>query len=467
MRSIVALLFVLVLAAGAAGWWVKFEHNPPTATLDTRGPVVGPHGSWDLVVRAPGWPGLRRVEILLAAGGGLFPAFTKDYPARSWVGSGISEDRFRVEVEPAALDIQEGPALVRVVVETYAWQVLSPRQRIVVEKEIKVDLTPPSVELLSTQHNLRLGGSGVAVFRVSEDTVDAGIVVGHYFFPATRGYFADPAVAVALFAVPQDLSTDVRVDIRATDAVGNSRTVLLPRHVRNRHFAERTLNITDQFLEQKVPEILAANRAPRQPDLVRGYLYINNDLRAETERQLHEVTRVSRPEPLWSGPFRRQPNAAPMSGFGDRRTYVYGGEAIDHQTHLGYDLASVAGATIEAAQDGIVVSAGNLGIYGETVVIDHGLGLFSLYGHMRTIGVRKGQRVSAGEAIGQSGMTGLAGGDHLHFSVMIYGIHVDPLEWWDPHWLRTHVTSNLTMLPAAPVEKAAPALEETNEKPAA
>lgn len=138
-----------------------------------------------------------------------------------------------------------------------------------------------------------------------------------------------------------------------------------------------------------------------------------------------------------------------MSSFGDRRTYTYGGEKIDRQVHLGFDLASVARAPIEATQNGVVVLAEPLGIYGNTVVLDHGLGVFSLYGHLSTIAVRPGQSVQTAEVIGQSGETGLAGGDHLHFSIAVWGNHVDPVEWWDPQWMRDHVASKLEMFPVA------------------
>jgi len=106
-------------------------------------------------------------------------------------------------------------------------------------------------------------------------------------------------------------------------------------------------------------------------------------------------------------------------------------------------------APVEAAQNGIVVFAGDLGIYGNAVIIDHGLGVFSLYGHLSSIVVKSGQAVKMGEHIGQTGDTGLAGGDHLHFSIMLDGTHINPVEWWDGKWIRDHITPALTILPVA------------------
>jgi murein DD-endopeptidase MepM/ murein hydrolase activator NlpD len=214
-----------------------------------------------------------------------------------------------------------------------------------------------------------------------------------------------------------------------------------------------------------VPELYAV--AGRQPpaDLVEGYLYVNRDLRRESERRIQEITAKSNPKPLWDGAFHRQSNSAPMSSFADRREYVHGGETIDRQTHLGFDLASLRAAPVEAAQNGIVVFADMLGIYGNTVIIDHGLGVFTLYGHLSSFAVKVGDQVSKRQTVGQTGDTGLAGGDHLHFSVMLHGVHIDPVEWWDPKWLQDHVTETLKLYPAAgeaKVEAAAPAAPESD-----
>jgi murein DD-endopeptidase MepM/ murein hydrolase activator NlpD len=98
---------------------------------------------------------------------------------------------------------------------------------------------------------------------------------------------------------------------------------------------------------------------------------------------------------------------------------------------------------VAAGNDAKVAFADNLGIYGNTVILDHGLGLFSLYGHLSSIGVETGQMVQRGDALGRTGETGLAAGDHLHFSIMVDGIHVDPVEWWDPKWVANHVTEKM------------------------
>jgi murein DD-endopeptidase MepM/ murein hydrolase activator NlpD len=142
------------------------------------------------------------------------------------------------------------------------------------------------------------------------------------------------------------------------------------------------------------------------------------------------------------------PNTAPLGGFAQFRTYIYQGIEFDRQTHLGFDLASVAQADVPAANRGTVVFAGDLGIYGQCIIIDHGLGLQSIYGHLSRIGVKPGENVEKGKIIGSTGATGMAGGDHLHFETVIYGQSVNPIEWWDPHWMKNNVTGKLELIKA-------------------
>jgi len=457
MRPIVAALAALAVLVGALLWWFKFDHHAPRAALTAPLQAIGRKIPVDIDIRAD-TPGLRAVRVRLQAGGNAYDLFTDAVPATSWRGSGVTEKRVRVDADLGALNVPEGPATLDVFVDTYGWRLPGTGRGPQLSVPLTVDLTPPTIEVLSTQHNMRLGGVEVVVFRQSPDTVRSGVEVDRYFFTAVGGYFADPGIAFGLFAVPQDLTAEARPQLVAQDAAGNRREVAIPCLIKPRHFAERTLAIDDAFLTTKVPEIERANNLPHNADPVQGYLAINRELRQRNEAQIRQLTAKSLPTPLWDGVFHRQTNAAPLSSFADRRSYTYNGAVIDHQVHLGYDLASLKLSPVEATQSGVVVFADNLGIYGNTVILDHGLGIFSLYGHLSTLAVRPGERVTTGQTLGQTGATGLASGDHLHFSVMLQGVHVDPVEWWDGKWLKEHITAKLGMfprpVPAAPKEPA-------------
>jgi murein DD-endopeptidase MepM/ murein hydrolase activator NlpD len=155
------------------------------------------------------------------------------------------------------------------------------------------------------------------------------------------------------------------------------------------------------------------------------------------------VIAQSAPEPLFTGAFDQMKDSQVMSSFAERRSYFVVQDKVSESIHYGYDLASLAGAAIPASNRGKVVFAGELGIYGNCVILDHGLGLNSLYGHLSNIDVRVGDVVEKGQVLGQSGQTGLAGGDHLHFGILLRGVYVDPVEWWDAKWVREHVEEPL------------------------
>jgi murein DD-endopeptidase MepM/ murein hydrolase activator NlpD len=147
--------------------------------------------------------------------------------------------------------------------------------------------------------------------------------------------------------------------------------------------------------------------------------------------QLAELTSAVRPERLWSGPF-RQPLAAPAArttGFGDRRDYADGHVVY----HGGYDLAAPDGTPVLAVANGIVVFAGALPQRGNTVVLDHGWGIYSVYAHLRLppgqAGTQLGQAVSQGQAVGAVGSTGLSTGPHLHWEIRLRGQAIDPGGW--------------------------------------
>jgi len=171
---------------------------------------------------------------------------------------------------------------------------------------------------------------------------------------------------------------------------------------------------------------------------------VNGEGRKGFEAKNREIgAGESSPKPLWTGPFRQQSNTKVFANFPEERTYQMDGRTVDTQWHLGIDLASNKQSPIEASNAGRVVFTGPNGIYGNMVIVDHGLGLMSLYGHLSDIAVKVGQNVQKGEALGRSGETGLAGGDHLHFALLVRGVYTSPLEWWDDHWLKDRIAKPL------------------------
>ncbi|MEZ5420017.1 MAG: M23 family metallopeptidase [Vicinamibacterales bacterium] len=282
------------------------------------------------------------------------------------------------------------------------------------------------------------------MLRATPPDVSAGVMVGTTTFPAFPGTavgLADPAMRVAFFALPfdQDAATPVRVFAR--DEAGNESVAALDRQAFPKVFQRSRIPVDDAFFAKVVPAI--ASNTPDlgvdTGDLLQAFLVINRDLRQKNNAEIAALAARTAPEMRWTEAFAQLGNTQVESRFADHRTYLYQGKEVDQQTHLGFDLASTAQAPVTASNAGVVVHAAYLGIYGNCVVVDHGLGVQSLYAHLSSIDVKDGDTVAKGQALGRSGTTGLAGGDHLHFTMLVGGVQVNPVEFWDPHWMEDRV----------------------------
>jgi len=240
----------------------------------------------------------------------------------------------------------------------------------------------------------------------------------------------------ALFGLPL-YARSLKARVVAWDQAGNTRAIPLNIHILPRRVVKETMHISDGFIEKKIYPLLASEDSQLPP--VEAFKKVNEDLRHKNEALISKIAAHSSGPPLWKGAFVQMRNSKVTATFGDQRTYMYKGKVISRATHLGYDLASVAHAPVPAANNGRVLYTGFIGIYGNVVILDHGLGLASLYAHLSRYTVKKGDRVRKGQTIGYTDSTGLAGGDHLHFGVLLSGHPVNPVEWWDRKWLRERI----------------------------
>jgi murein DD-endopeptidase MepM/ murein hydrolase activator NlpD len=341
-------------------------------------------------------------------------------------------------MEAIGASLREGTATVEVWARDDFWRPLRRDDRLVGRYQLTVDLTPPKLEIVSTTPYVAPGGAGLVVFR-GGDATRAETRVGSLTFPT---FPAGPeGMRVGFFALPYDFAAGTAIAVAAQDAAGNTATRGVSTEVLPRRFRRDTIDVKDAFLQAKVPELLPQH-PPSQP-LIDGFLVINRDLRRQAEEEKRRVAAKTADRPLWQGPFVQPRNTKVFSNFAETRTYVYKGRQIDTQVHYGYDLASTRQAPVPAANKGIVAFAGPLTIYGNAIILDHGLGLMTLYGHLSSIGVKVGDAVERGQELGRSGSTGLAIGDHLHYEVLVHGVSVTPLEWWDAKWIRDRITGPL------------------------
>ncbi len=302
-------------------------------------------------------------------------------------------------------------------------------------RDVTVITLPPAVDAVGLKHSMKQGGSELVLYTASANAAESGVKIGNHRF---RGYPAPGRTQrFALFSFPWDVATTEPALVYARNAAEEV-TKEFGADVIPDKFRKRALNIDDAFLERVVPQIDPGGSG----DLLARFLKINREIRKQNNQTLADLRLKTENRFLWNGPFIHL-KAAVESEFADARSYIYKGKKVDEQIHLGYDLANFKNSPIQAANDGKVIFAQNLGIYGNCVVIDHGYSLQTIYGHMSRIDVHVGDPVRKGQRIGLTGSTGMAGGDHLHFSMQIEGVQVNPLEWWDAHWIHDRILGKL------------------------
>jgi murein DD-endopeptidase MepM/ murein hydrolase activator NlpD len=302
---------------------------------------------------------------------------------------------------------------------------------------VLIDTRPPRLSIESGLTYVQRAGAAAVAYRLDGPAALDGVRVGERFF---RGFPASESGdrRIAVFAVPRDASEDPKIQVVATDLAGNAASRGWATRLQERSFDEVPVRLPERFFEEKVPE-LAAHLGIREPDVVSTFRVINERVRADNEATIAEITRDADEPRHFTGAFLQMRNSKVTSEFAEQRSYRYDGEEVSRAVHYGYDLASTSHAPVEASNAGRVAFADDLGIYGNCVILDHGLGVTSLYGHLSEIDVAVGDVVERGQVIGRSGATGLAGGDHLHFAILVGGVYVDPLEWWDAKWVRERV----------------------------
>ena len=446
-----AALIALGLAAVMI-WMVaaRLEGEPPSVTLDAPSPVyLGKSAQLPLSVSDPN-SGLRRLHAALSKDGKDIVLADVTFPTSGVLGlEKVWSDATAIKIDPGAMGLSDGKASLRITVWDYSWRNWWHGNITELQTEVVIDTRPPVIENLNQQNYVNQGGAGLAVYRLSEPCATSGVRVGASFFPGYNGYYGDKAVLIAFFAISHLQGAVAEIALEATDLAGNSARARFPYHFRKKAFKKDALQVSEGFINQILPEFHSLLPAKPNATLKDKFLLINRDLRQANYREIVAATRKTERAILWKGPFLRLPNSAPRAGFADHRTYFYEGKEIDQQDHLGVDLASLVHSPIPAANSGVVVYTGFIGIYGQTVIVDHGFGLFSMYSHLSQIAVKAGDRVAKEVILGHTGSTGLAGGDHLHFSILVQDTFVDPIEWWDLHWVQDNITLKLNAVKSA------------------
>jgi murein DD-endopeptidase MepM/ murein hydrolase activator NlpD len=440
------LTVLLLLGVGAAALWVNAGKAEGPAIEIGGSPLLGQTGEVAVKVTAPGGE-LTGLSVTLVQGDSATPLFELT-PATlgSLTVAGDEISVSRPAGKRALPELKAGAADITV---TAVRPVLFGLRQATTTatRAVDVRLTPPQLAVLSQFHYVNHGGSEMVVYRVTPPDVESGVRVGELEYRGFPAGGSDPALRVAFFALLWDQDLNTPITVFARDAVGNEGSATFDFRVFPKQFRKSTINLDDRFLARVVPAILQNSTELNVDDpsnLLASYLAINRELRRMNNETIAKLAESSSPEILWRGPFKQLINTAVEAGFADQRTYVYNGADVDHQVHLGFDLASTSAASVRAANRGRVVLAGWLGIYGNCVIVDHGMGLQSLYAHLSSISVSEGDLVESEAELGRSGATGLAGGDHLHFTMLLNGNAITPIDWWSSQWVQDRVLRKFT-----------------------
>jgi murein DD-endopeptidase MepM/ murein hydrolase activator NlpD len=422
--GVVALVLILLIALSESPA-IRFDPAPAAIGIETpvKVQVTSPHG-------------LRSLKVFIEQNNQRYPIYGKDEPStRLFWHRGVAPLEVTVLAGKKRVDaLQDGAA--RVVVEAVANDFRASKAERAAD--VAVHTKPPQVTVDDGQHYIRQGGSELVTFTVSGDWNEAGVRVGKNTFRSwPLGGKANRRVC--LFAFSWDTPENTVPLVYVRNAAGNEATARFWFKVFPKKYRKRDLNIDDRFLEKVVNQI--DHGAPG--DLLTRFLKINGELRRQNSQTLSDLRLKTADHFLWKGAFLQLGNSKVESHFADQRSYIYKGKKVDEQMHLGYDLSVTKNVPVQAENSGKVVWASELGIYGNCIVIDHGYGLQSIYGHLSSLDVKPGDGVKKGQTIGKSGATGLASGDHLHYSMQVDGVQVDPVEWWDAHWIHDRIMSKL------------------------
>ena len=309
--------------------------------------------------------------------------------------------------------------------------------------KLVIDKRRPKISIISNSYKIKKGGAALVIFRVKDDNLDDFYIQTNFGKKFKAQPFYKEGYYISLLAWPIK-SSSFRATVVAQDFAGNTAKAYIPLYLKQKNYRVSKMELSDWFLKGKIADLAEEFVETQGVDSsLEQFKIINEDVRAKNEELIHEITSKVPDEMISDFKINKMyplKNAQVVARFGDHRKYYYDGEYISESYHMGLDLASNEEARIIPQNGGKVVFADFNGLYGNMPIISHGLGLYTLYGHCSTLRVNSGDEISDKEYIANTGKSGYAMGDHLHFGVLIQGIEVRPAEWMDKKWMKLNIT---------------------------
>jgi hypothetical protein len=434
VKILIGAIIVVVVAAIAVPLLLS------TSTQLSVVPAVNSIGvATPVTIKVANPHGVRRVGAYLEQNGARYDVFEQTAPAHHFLWSRHVAPRtitFQAGKDKAP-NLKDGKA--RLVVEAVSNDFRGSTDS--TASDVDVVLSAPRVVPDDLQHYINQAGMELVTFTASGSWNEAGVKVGPHTFRSFPLPGHSPDQRFAMFAYAWDLPPDLTPVVFARNQAGTEATARFWFKLFPKKFRERDFVLDDALMQKLVNNIDPTGTLAPGPDLLSRFLKINGEMRRKNNQTLADLRTKTEEKVLWNGPFIHY--GKEEADFADVRDYKYKGKMVDRQVHLGFDLSDTSNSPVNAANDGRVVFADNLGIYGNCIVLDHGYGLQSIYGHLSRIDVKVGDMVKKGGKMGMAGSTGLAEGVHVHFGMQVDGIQINPREWWDEHWIHDRIASKL------------------------
>lgn len=305
-----------------------------------------------------------------------------------------------------------------------------------------IDKKRPQLSIVSNSYKISKGGSALVIFKADDENMKELYIEGNSEKKFIPQPFYKDGYYISLLAWPIT-DSNFKATVIATDKAGNTAKAYVPLYLKNKEYKISNINLSDKFLKGKIAELaeeFVQTQGVSAP--LEQFKIINEDIRAKNEKLIHELTSKVKNEKIDDFKMNKMyplKNAQVVAHFGDHRKYYYDGVYVSQSYHLGLDLASNAMAAIKPQNGGEVVYSDYNGLYGNMPLISHGLGLYTLYGHCSSVQVSLGDKVGANQTVANTGKSGYAMGDHLHFGVLVQGIEVRPQEWMDSQWMKLNI----------------------------
>lgn len=437
-RSPIGLMLVFgMMIAGAAFVYTSsmFERVIPTANIETN-------GYWNL--KEP-------LKVTMKDNIGI-----KSYKITIFTSSDelvMEEEKFvepkesiNIELLPprTLYSLRDKYVKIRIYVQDSSQWNVGKGNQIVKDYKLYIDKKRPKISIIANSYKISKGGSAVVIFKVDDENIEDIYIEANNKKRFKPQPFYKEGYYISLLAWPI-YDDSFRATVIAKDFAGNKAKSYVPLYLKEKHYKVSNIKLSDKFLDGKIADLAEEfEETQGVDDKIEQFRIINEEVRAKNEKLIHKLSSKVSDEMISDFKINRMyplKNAQVVAHFGDHRKYFYDGEEVSEAYHVGLDLASNAMAKIKPQNSGEVVFADYNGLYGNMPMISHGLGLYTIYGHCSSLKVSEDDHVNARKTIANTGKSGYAMGDHLHFGVLVQGIEVRPQEWMDRTWIKLNITN--------------------------